>query len=90
MSYRTLEVNGKPYKYVIGKTHTKICDVGVFPNSVIGIKSAPTCHCGCGMKLNEVYGETVEEYFAQGLNKVKYSVTPDVVRKIIYNAQCVV
>jgi len=36
MSYRKLNINGKEYKYVIGKKFTKIVDVGNFKNSEIG------------------------------------------------------
>jgi hypothetical protein len=36
MTYRTIEVNNKVYEYTIGKTHTKIKNVGVFLNETIG------------------------------------------------------
>lgn len=37
MSYRKITVNDKRYEYVIGKTHTKIKDVGLFKNSEVGV-----------------------------------------------------
>lgn len=36
MSYRKLVVNESNFEYSIGKTHTKIRHVGVWPNEEIG------------------------------------------------------
>lgn len=36
MTYRTIEVDGKKYEYVIGKHNTKIKRFGVYHNSDIG------------------------------------------------------
>lgn len=36
MSYRNIEVNGKAYKYTVGKTYTKIRELGVVRNTEIG------------------------------------------------------
>lgn len=40
MSYRKIEVNGKTYEYVIGKTNIKIKGVGVFSTVEVGDESA--------------------------------------------------
>lgn len=37
MSYRKIEVDGKTYEYVVGKTTTKVKGVGVFRNSDYGV-----------------------------------------------------
>ena len=36
MTYRNITVNGTTYKFVIGKTHTKVVDVGVIANCLLG------------------------------------------------------
>ena len=38
MSYRNINVNGTTYKFVIGKTHTKVVDIGSIANSQLGRK----------------------------------------------------
>jgi uncharacterized hydantoinase/oxoprolinase family protein len=53
MSYRKIEVNGKDYEYVIGKTSIKIKGIGVFPIDENSDKVGARCEC-CG----EYYGET--------------------------------
>ncbi len=35
--YRKIEVDGKTYEYVVGKTTTKVKDVGLFKNSDYGV-----------------------------------------------------
>ncbi len=37
MSKRKIVVGGKEYRYTVGKSHTKIDDVGVFINEKIGL-----------------------------------------------------
>lgn len=49
MSYRTITVNEQIYEYVIGRSHTKIRNFGVFENSLIGEKVQPDS----GVKLTE-------------------------------------
>lgn len=36
MSYRKINVNGREYQYVIGRTHTKIKGIDAFKNEEIG------------------------------------------------------
>ncbi len=36
MSYRKITVDDKQYEYVIGKTHTKIKGLGLYPNIELG------------------------------------------------------
>lgn len=48
MGYRNITVDGVKYKYVIGKTHTKIHGVRkVFENKYLGTFYIPGCDCGC-------------------------------------------
>lgn len=47
MSYRKIEVDGKTYEYVTGKTHTKIKGVGVFLNETIGSMHKYDVYCDC-------------------------------------------
>lgn len=56
MSYRNITVDGKNYQYVIGKTHTKIKDIGVFKNTDIGevVQITQYCEC-CGEPLSALY-----------------------------------
>ena len=35
MGYRKIHVDGKPYSYVIGRTHVKVVGVGVVPKEII-------------------------------------------------------
>ena len=37
MTYRNIEIDGVNYKYVIGKSHTKVVNVGIVSNSLIGL-----------------------------------------------------
>lgn len=77
MTYRNITVGGKPFKYVIGKSHTKIPGVGVFPNTDIGsLKDIPElCEC-CGTPMSELYPTT-------HVDRQVMTVTPkDVARKI--------
>ena len=55
MGYRKIEVNGKEYKYVVGKTNIKIREVGVFPIAGNSDFFAHTCEC-CGATNMELYG----------------------------------
>ena len=43
MSYRKITVNDKQYEYVVGKQHTKIKNVGTFPNDQIGVVAGYCC-----------------------------------------------
>ena len=36
MTYRNITVDGTIYKFVIGKTHTKVVDVGIIANCLLG------------------------------------------------------
>lgn len=56
MSYRKIEVNGKKYEYVVGKTNIKIKEVGVFPIAGNSDFYAHVCEC-CGATNMELYGE---------------------------------
>lgn len=47
MSYRKVKINDKEYKYVTGKTHTKIVDVGVFKNEDIASYKYEREFCEC-------------------------------------------
>lgn len=47
MSYRKITVDGKEYKYTIGRTHVKVKGVGVWPKEEVGeqfLKSQETAH----------------------------------------------
>ena len=81
MSYRKIEVNGKSYEYVIGKTNTKIKDIGVFLNDRIGEGIAYYEQCSCAA---EGY-ENCYEGDPQFLLGNKGAVTPSVIRKLILN-----
>lgn len=41
MGYRTTEVDGKNYKWVVGARFTKIVSVGLYENSKIGVERPP-------------------------------------------------
>lgn len=48
MPYRNIEVNGVKYKYVTGKTHTKVVGVGVVLNTdIASTHKQPIKPCGC-------------------------------------------
>lgn len=49
MSYRTITVNEQTYQYVVGRTHTKVRNFGVFENRLIGDK----VDADVGVKLSE-------------------------------------
>lgn len=74
--YRKITVKGVEYEYVIGKTHTKIKGLGVFPNSDIGKTQLiqETCEC-CGEPLSELYSSHID--------RTAIAVTPAVVAKKI-------
>jgi hypothetical protein len=55
MSYRKIEVNGKEYKYVVGKTNIKIREVGVFPIAGNSDFFEQVCDC-CGESYSDLYG----------------------------------
>lgn len=59
--YRNITVNGKNYKYTVGKSHTKIAGVGVFLNSEIGElrEIEELCEC-CGEPLSSLYKDHVD------------------------------
>lgn len=63
MGYRNITVDGVKYKYVIGKTHTKIHGVRkVFENQKIGSLWDTYCEC-CGSSYRELYcDEKADEY----------------------------
>ena len=77
MSYRKLNIDGKTFEYVIGKSHTKIKGIGVFENEKIGSGVELTCEC-CGEGLNTLYGEDSSHY--------ALAVKPSDVRKCIETA----
>lgn len=71
-----ITVNNIEYEYVIGKSHTKIKGVGVFPNVDLGeLHTVPEyCDC-CGESLSVLYSDHVD--------KVKLMVAPaDIAKKI--------
>lgn len=82
MSYRTLVIDKVTYFYTIGKTHTKIKNVGVFKNEDIGhevLLKEEYCEC-CGTPLKDLYPNSYQDKF-------KIAVTPaDVCKKI--SAMC--
>lgn len=48
MAYRNITVDGQSYKYVIGRKHTKVVNVGVIENVLIcSYKTAFISPCGC-------------------------------------------
>jgi hypothetical protein len=47
MSYRNITINDTKYKYVTGKTHTKIVNVGVYKNTDIGSLDWKLIPCEC-------------------------------------------
>lgn len=53
MAYRKITVNDKVYEYVIGKTNTKIKNVGIFVNEQIQtwFDHSPVCDCGEGLTV---------------------------------------
>jgi hypothetical protein len=74
--YRKITVSGTVYEYVIGKTHTKIKDVGIWPNTELGhMRVVQTiCEC-CGTPMSELYSSHVD--------RQERSITPaDVAKKI--------
>jgi len=74
--YRKIIVKEVAYEYVIGKTHTKIKGLGVFPNSELGhmVVVQQTCEC-CGEPLSVLYPSHIDP--------VRMSITPaDVAKKI--------
>lgn len=66
--YREIHVNGVDYKYRIGKTFTKIVDVGSFLNEKICVPEFISEPCECGCHENE---------------STKYKITPAVIERII-------
>jgi hypothetical protein len=60
--YRKIVVDGKQYEYVIGKSHTKIKGVGVFPNLDVGpiLAIERYCEC-CGTPMSELYPNNTPE-----------------------------
>lgn len=74
--YRNITVNGKNYKYTVGKSHTKIVGVGVFLNSEIGElrEIDEQCEC-CGESLSSLYPDYV--------NRKHLTVTPKHISKKI-------
>lgn len=79
MSRRQITVNGKEYKYSIGKTHVKIDGVGSFLKSEIGelIPGREGSWCGFG------YDHCPHCYEKIEYKESDYRVTPkDVARKI--------
>jgi hypothetical protein len=76
MAYRTIKVNNKSYKFVVGKQFTKIKGIGLFKNSEIGtMTSIPEyCEC-CGTPLSELYPTHVDDK--------KLAVTPANVSSVI-------
>ena len=74
--YRVIKVNGVQYKYVIGKTHTKINGIGVFRNEEIGKLVEVHTYCEC-------CGESMSSLYSWYKNDRKVSVTPsDIVKRI--------
>lgn len=59
--YRKITVAGNVYEYVVGRSHTKIKGLGVWPNSEIGeVRSVPQyCEC-CGEPLSHLYSSHVD------------------------------
>lgn len=76
MSYRKITVKGREYEYTIGRTHTKIKGVGVFPNEDIAeqIEIPEYCEC-CGEPLSILYSDHVV--------KTKPGITPGRIRRKI-------
>lgn len=77
MSYRKINIAGKTFEYVIGKSHTKIKGIGVFENVNIGSGVELHCEC-CGTGLNELYGEDPSHY--------ALAVKPSDIKKCIENS----
>ena len=73
MSYRKITVNGQQYEYVVGKKNTKIKDIGVFDNEIIGESFDVICEC-CGESMNQLYNRT---------DLVATGVTPACISKVI-------
>lgn len=79
MGYRNITVDGVKYKYVVGKTHTKIHGYKkVFENEKIGSEHEMTCEC-CGEAYSALYGENHDAYVIR--------VTPADVAKAIRSLQ---
>lgn len=68
MTYRTVDVNGKTYEYVVGKSHVKIKGIGVFTKEELGHWQARTCEC-CGEPLPDLYpSRSLEENYARAVS----------------------
>lgn len=79
MSYRKINVDGKRYEYVIGKTHTKVKGVGVFLNEKIGKMVEIDQLCGC-------CGEPIASWNRNHINPTTFLVTPHDIKKEIVGA----
>lgn len=76
MTYRTISVDGKEYKFTVGKQYTKIVSVGLFENAKIGTMKTIPQYCGCcGTPLSELYSDHVDN--------IKLAVTPANVSRVI-------
>lgn len=76
MTYRKIEVVGKVYEYVTGKTHTKIKGLGIYSNADIGDRIDTRCEC-CGEWMKELRPNS---------DYTKLGVTPSGIRKVIVNS----
>ena len=78
MAYRKIEVDGKQYEYVVGKTHVKVKGVGVFVKETTFPKYEVEQFCDCcGEPLKALY--STHEYPQH--TQVRPSVLADVIRK---------
>lgn len=70
MAYRTLEVDGKSYQYVVGRAHVKIKGVGVWAKDEVAATihhTADLCECGCGRGSGEEVERRMEQIRPQDI-----------------------
>ncbi|QJA43097.1 hypothetical protein [Phaeobacter phage MD18] len=54
MSYRNITVDGKDYKYVVGRTHVKVRGMEAVPKEDVGHMEDVCCEC-CGEPLRVLH-----------------------------------
>jgi hypothetical protein len=69
VAYRTIVVDGKTYKYVVGETHVKVSGVGCWPKQEVGKKIRVWQYCDC-------CGEALSDLYSSHVDPVRLAVTP--------------
>ena len=79
MAYRKIVVQGETYEYVVGRTHTKVKGLGVWPNEEVGRihEKHEECEC-CGEPKSMLYPSKADLYIQKQLR-----VSPSDVARLI-------